>query len=241
MINLSNIFEEKIDKTLDGITSYFSKKAESLTNGFVRSFSLSPSEKLTFINDIFIDRCYSINDVNSSTAPTHNLDNNSIIAETVIKEPVGWTLNCKFTSQDHKEKFEKLLEIQNNVQLVTLLFNGRIIENLVIINIGRTINNVHYTEFTISLVKLNFVTIQTIPAPKMKKVVSKSKSTVAGKRETSKVLDSVKAPYGVSVKNGKIVMKPTGEPGIINVVNGFDFKLGEGGIVVREQSGGGAF
>ena len=40
MINISNLLEDSIDKSLNGITNYFSKKVESLTNGFVRSYTL---------------------------------------------------------------------------------------------------------------------------------------------------------------------------------------------------------
>ena len=187
MINISNLLEDSIDKSLNGITNYFSKKVESLTNGFVRSYTLSEAEKLTFINGIFIDRCYSISDTNPSSAPIHNLDNNSDIAETVKKETVTWTLKCKFTSADHKEKYEKLLNIREKSQLVTLMFNGQVVENLAITNISRNIENVFYTEFNITLSKLTFVNISVIPSPKAEKIVKPVTQVNTGKETSEKV------------------------------------------------------
>lgn len=187
MINISGILEETIDKPLNGITNYFSNKAESLTNGFVRSFTLSNQEKLTFINDILIDRCYSISDTNPSSAPMHNLDNGTDIAETVRKEPTTWSLECKFTSIDHKEKYEKLLDIRENSQLITLMFNGQVIENLAITNISRDISNVFYTDFTITLSKLTFVNVSIIPSPNSEKIVRPVKEARTGKEPSGKV------------------------------------------------------
>ena len=194
MINLSDIFEETVDKTLNGISNYFVKKAENITNGFVRSFTLSEQEKLTFINDIFIDRCYSISDSNPSSTPVHNLDNNSDIAETVKKEPTTWELSCRFNTVDHKEKYQKLLNLREKPQLITLMFNGTVIENLVIMDISRTITNVFYTEFTISLSKLTFVNVSVIPAPKAQKIVKNITQTNTGKEPTEKIVTEEYVP-----------------------------------------------
>lgn len=217
MINLSDIFEESVDKTLNGITDYFSKKAENLTNGFVRSFTLSNQEKLTFINDIFVDRCYSISENNSSSAPLHNLDNGAVIAETLKKEPTSYTLNCKFTSIDHEEKYNKLLEIRENGQLITLMYKGKVIENLALLNITRNITNVFYTDFTINLSKLTFVNVSVIPAPKMKKVVSQETTVNVGKEETKSSINSENAlkivdPLGMWVNKGadQLIMEQIG-------------------------------
>lgn len=190
MINISDLLEQGIDKPLNGITDYFSKKTENLTNGFVRSFTLSNEEKMTFINDIYVDRCYSISDKNPCSAPMHNLDNNSVIAETVKKEPTNWNLQCKFTSADHKEKYEKLLNLRETSTLVTLMFNGKVIENLAILDISRTINNVFYTEFTLSLSKLTFVKVSVIPSPVAEKIVSENKTVNTGKEPTEKEVSS---------------------------------------------------
>lgn len=217
MINLSDLLTGKIDSTLNGITDYIKKRAESVTNGFVRAYSLSNEEKMTFINDVYIDLCFSIGDTNNNTTPTHNLDNGVIIAETVKKEPTIWTLDCKLTSIDHKEKYEKLLKMD----LVTLMFRGEVKENLVVMSINRKITNAYYTDFTITLAKLNFVTIQTIPAPSFKKVTSKPVQTIASKKETTKTLPvkttDVSAPY-----SDDHLRRKKAEEQIINVVTPFN-------------------
>lgn len=234
MINLSDLLTGKIDSTFNGITNYIAERAQSLTNGFVRNFSFSNEEKLTFINDVYIDLCFSIGDNNPRSTPQHNLDNGAIIAETITKEPTIWTLECKLTSIDHKEKYEKLL----NMKFATLMFRGEIKENLAIVNINRKISNAHYTDFTITLSKLNVVNIATIPAPSFKKITSKVTKTTTSKKETDKI-----SPFKVGQKVGDLTVVPTVSetpigpqlPKQLNVINPFSFGNDLG------RSGGGAF
>lgn len=234
MINLSKLLTGQSDKTLSGITSYIGKKAESLTNGFIRNFTLSSEEKMTFLNDIYVDLCFGISDTNTAVTPTHNLDNNSIIAETVRKEPTVWQLECKFTGIDHREKYDKLISYMENAELITLLFRGEVKENLVIMSINRKISNVHYTDFTITLAKLNFVKIATIPAPTFKKITSKPKTNVASKFVTEKArpfpkplnrpdLDGTVGPSSNIELDGIAGAEP------VNVINPFNDLGGRGG------------
>lgn len=192
MINLSNLLTGKLDKTLNGISSYVMNKAENLTSGFVRNFTLSNDQKLTFINDVYINLCFNLGDKNNTSVPTHNLDNNSIIAETVRKEPTIWSLECKLTSINHVEEYEKLLKMMENGELITLLFGGRVVENLIITNINRNITNIHYTDFSITLSKLKFVKVSLIPAPTFKKVTSKPVENNTGKLETERNIKDLK-------------------------------------------------
>lgn len=234
MINISDLLTGKIDSIFNGISNYILEKAENLTNGFVRNFNFSNEEKLTFINDVRIDLCFSIGDNNPRSTPSHNLDNGAIIAETIKKEPTTWTLNCKLTSIDHKEKYEKLLEMT----YATLMFRGEIKENLAITNINRNITNAHYTDFTITLSKLNTVNVSTIPAPSFKKITSKVTKNVASKKETNKT-----SPFNIGDEVGdltvvpKISETPIGPqyPQPVNVINPFGFGKDTG------KSGGGAF
>lgn len=222
MINLSDALTGKFDSTLNGITDYISKKAENLTRGFVRSFTLSTEEKMTFINDVYIDLCFNISDSNPWNAPTHNLDNNSIIAETVMKKPTIWSLECQFTSPDHAEKYDRLLKLADSGNPVTLLFGGKVIENLIIMSINRNITKIHYTSFTITLTKLNFVKIATIPAPEFKKIVAAPVKTISGKAETQKTIPH--DTYGNRV--GPVAFTDKEKKDFINLVNPFDNKWG---------------
>lgn len=218
MINLSEMLTGKADSTLNGINNYIQSRAESLTKGFVRNFTFSNEEKLTFINDIHIDLCFSIGDNNPRSIPSHNLDNGLITAETVIKEPTVWTLNCKLVSSDHREKYEKLLEMT----YATLMFRGEVKENLAITSINRNRTNAHYTDFTIALTKINSVQIKTIPAPSFKKVTSKTVETVAEKKETTKILPTETTPPADTPFSEEYYKRKEAENKIINVVTPFN-------------------
>ena len=214
MISISDILNDATDKVLKGIDDFFKDKSESVEKGFTRSYEILPTDKITLFNDILIERCYTVkNDWNSST-PSHNLDNGAVIAETTVKEPVPWAFNCKLTSQDHKEKFKRIIEFRETSQLVTVMFNGEVVENLAIMNISRTIKNVFYTEFTITFKKLTFVEVKTIPAPKMKKIVSEPKKTAAGKEVTKKELPKAPPQLGP--------VKPQ-DPNLLNMINPYSF------------------
>lgn len=169
MFNLSGV-TSLIDRPLEGLTSYFSSKANSLVSGFTRTYSLSQNQKITLISDIFINRCYQIGSSYSSEAPSHNLDDGSVVAETLVNGQDEWSMKCKLTSRNHKEEFEKLLKYKEQGELVSLTFGGNSITHLAILNINRNIDNILYTDFTITLKKLKFVKIATIPSPEMKKV-----------------------------------------------------------------------
>lgn len=190
MFNLSGV-TNLIDKPLEGLTSYFTSKASSLVSGFTRSYSLSTTDKITLISDIYINRCYQISSSYNAEAPSHNLDDGSVIAETLINGQDEWSMKCKLTSQNHKEQFEKLLKYKENGELVSLTFGGNTVTKLAIISIDRTIDNILYTDFTISFKKLKFVKVATIPAPEMKKVTSKPTENLAGKQDTTKKIPKI--------------------------------------------------
>lgn len=219
MFNLSGI-TNLMDKPLEGLTSYFTSKANSLVSGFTRTYSLSPTEKITLISDIYINRCYQIGSSHNLEAPSHNIDNGTIMSETLIKGQDEWNMKCKLTSQNHRELYEKLLKYQEN-GYVSLTFGGNTITNLAIMNIDRTIDNILYTDFTISFKKLKFVKVAMIPAPEMKKVISKPSENLAGKKETSKVMKSKLSDSIVSVGEGRV-------PSIaekVNLINPFPFGI----------------
>lgn len=232
MFNISDMFNSLVDDTLNGITDFFAAKSQSVLKGFTRSYNLSTNQKMTFLNDLFVDRCYGVTEDYTSSAPLHNLDDGSLIAETVIKEPNSFNLSCKFTTQDHAEKFKKLLKYRENSKLLTVMYGGNVYENLAILNITKTVNNIHYTEFTISLRKLTFVKVMTIPAPETKKIVSEPSSSVAGKESTEKMLSTSKVTEKATYGHGE-VRKPLKEFDVINVVSPFPFGI-EGNILEKK-------
>ncbi|MEG2347284.1 MAG: hypothetical protein RSB50_06340 [Cetobacterium sp.] len=232
MFNISDTFNSIVDSTLNGISDFFTAKSQSILKGFTRTYTLSPNQKMTFLNDLFVDRCYGVTEDYTSSAPLHNLDDGSIVAETIINEPNSFNLSCKFTSQDHAEKFKKLLKYRESKKLITVMYGGNVYENLAILNISKNVTNIHYTEFAISLRKLTFVKVMTIPAPETKKIVSKPTSSVAGKENTDKILSTSKTNVAATYGHGE-ARKPLKEFDVINVVSPFPFGI-EGNILEKK-------
>lgn len=234
MFNLSGI-TNLIDKPLEGLSSYFTSKANSLVSGFTRTYSLSSTEKITLISDIYINRCYQIGSSYNAEAPSHNLDDGSVIAETLINGQDEWSMKCKLTSQNHKEQFEKLLKYKESGELVSLTFGGKTITNLAIMNIDRTIDNILYTDFTVSFKKLKFVKVAMIPAPEMKKVTSKPSESLAGKKETTKIMKSKASSVEIGIGEGKLTPNERVNSNPFNMINPFPF--GVSGNILEKNYG----
>lgn len=220
MIDFKNALSSTVDKTLNGIVNYAESKADALMTSVMRPYSLSESDKMTFINDIYINLCFNISDSNTTKVPTHNLENGATIAETVTPDPVIWQLKCKLTTLDHMDNYNVLVETMKVGELVTLMFAGQTYEDLAITSINREITNAYYTEFTITLAKLNFIEVATIPAPEMKKITSKKVETVAAKEQTDKILPSEKSDLESDVPySEQYLRQQEAEKKILNMIN----------------------
>lgn len=188
--SLGGLFNDTIDNTLQGIQDYFTNRSaliQKASENFIPREIITEDRKITLIEGIYIDIATAVNSNYNSSTADHTLDSNSVISESRILTPETFSLNCKLTSIDHKEKYNKLLKLNaDTTKLITLMYDGEIITNLAITNITKNTTNVTYSSLNVSFKKYRFVTIATIPNPQMKKVVSKTKENKGGKLQTNK-------------------------------------------------------
>lgn len=180
-----------VDDTLKGIAAHFSKKIEEIGQGYYRNFILSPSEKITMINDIYVDSCFEVAEMNSVSAPSHSLEIGSQLEETSIRKPLELSLNCQFSSNDHKEKYEKLLKLLGKGQTITLLLNGKVYNNLTVLSVSKNVTNIYYTNFSITMKELKYVKLGVIPAPEAEKIIKLSTEQATGKENNNEIPDFI--------------------------------------------------
>lgn len=206
VISLTDMLLEPIDPILKGIQDYAEEKKLSVlgvdvsdiiwTNQPVEPmepnprYIINPQTAITFINDIRIDRCYGINTDNSFKAVDHTTDNGFQFTEAKIRQKRPFSLTCRFSTEDHKEKMKRLNELAESDQPLTLFFNGEVYESLMVISISETINNVLYTQFTLNLREYQTVGVEKIPSPHAKKLVGEPKVKKTGKQSTIKTIYS---------------------------------------------------
>ncbi|SKA07813.1 hypothetical protein SAMN02745174_02468 [Cetobacterium ceti] len=186
--SLGGLFNNSVDNTLQGIKDYLTNRADTINTNWKRE-EVSFERKITLIEGVNIDLAHSVNLNNNSTTADHTLDSNSVISEGRILSPATFSLECKLTGADHKERYNRLLKLNNDTsKLVSLMFDGEVISNLAITNISKQITNVTFSSLTISFKKYKFVKIAQIPAPAMKKIISKTNESKGGKLKTDKVV-----------------------------------------------------
>lgn len=186
--SLGGLFNNSVDNTLQGIKDYLTNRADTINTNWKRE-EVSFERKITLIEGVNIDLAHSVNLNNNSTTADHTLDSNSVISEGRILSPATFSLECKLTGADHKERYNRLLKLNNDTsKLVSLMVDGEVISNLAITNISKQITNVTFSSLTISFKKYKFVKIAQIPAPAMKKIISKTNESKGGKLKTDKVV-----------------------------------------------------
>ena len=103
------------------------------------------------------------------------------------------SFKVQIVGANHKEIFEKVIELRNKRELVDL-YMVKLYKNMAITSIENTITSLYYTEFTISLVEIKIAHISMIPAPSKKakpavrkktkiKTTAKAKNKASGKKD----------------------------------------------------------
>lgn len=110
----------------------------------------------------------------SNDVPVIPLDDGSQVSDNISNEPLTVSFKAQIVGTNHKEIFEKILEMRKKRELIDL-YLIKLYKNVAITNIEHTIHSLHYTEFTISFVQIQIAHISMIPAPskKAKPTVSK--------------------------------------------------------------------
>ena len=166
--------------------SSFLSSANSLSNQIDNRIKKTPpillgNNQLQLVSEV--SESYS-NDV-----PTVPIDDGTQIADNITPNPLELSFKVQIVGANHKEIFEKVIELRNKRELVDL-YMVKLYKNMAITSIENTITSLYYTEFTITLVEIKIAHVSMIPAPSKKakpavRKKTKIKTTAKAKNKTS--------------------------------------------------------
>ena len=141
----------------------------------------------------------------SNDVPTIPIDDGTQIADNITQNPLELSFKVQIVGSNHKEIFEKVLELRNKRELVDL-YMIKLYKNMAITNIENTITSLYYTEFTISLVEVKIAHVSMIPSPSPKAKASvrnktKIKTATKGKKNTKGAAQAVTKNKSSGVKD----------------------------------------
>lgn len=172
--------------------SSFLSSANSLSNQIDNRIKKTPP---ILLGNIQLQLVSEVSESYSNDIPTVPIDDGTQIADNITPNPLELSFKVQIVGANHKEIFEKVIELRNKRELVDL-YMVKLYKNMAITSIENTITSLYYTEFTISLVEIKIAHISMIPAPskKAKPVVrkktkikttatTKAKNKVIGKKD----------------------------------------------------------
>ena len=172
--------------------SSFLSSANSLSNQIDNRIKKTPP---ILLGNIQLQLVSEVSESYSNDVPTVPIDDGTQIADNITPNPLELSFKVQIVGANHKEIFEKVIELRNKRELVDL-YMVKLYKNMAITSIENTITSLYYTEFTISLVEIKIAHISMIPAPskKAKPVVrkktkikttatTKAKNKVIGKKD----------------------------------------------------------
>ncbi|WP_235046637.1 phage baseplate protein [Fusobacterium hwasookii] len=141
----------------------------------------------------------------SNDVPTIPIDDGTQIADNITQNPLELSFKVQIVGSNHKEIFEKVLELRNKRELVDL-YMIKLYKNMAITNIENTITSLYYTEFTISLVEVKIAHVSMIPSPSPKAKASvrnttKIKTIAKAKKNTKSITKAVTKNKSSGVKD----------------------------------------
>ena len=199
------------------ITNIMSKVSSFLNNVNSISNQIDKYIKKTppiLLGNIKLQLVSGISESYSNDVPTVPIDDGTQISDNITQNALELTFKVQIVGSNHKEIFEKVLELRNKRELVDL-YMIKLYKNMAITNIENTITSLYYTEFTISLVEVKIAHVSMIPSPSPKdkacfiknkkikttakvkkntKVTTKSKSTSAKDWEGDLQSEHIKLP-----------------------------------------------
>lgn len=178
------------------ITNIMSKVSSFLNNVNSISNRIDNYLKKTppiLLGNIKLQLVSGISESYSNDVPTIPIDDGTQIADNITQNPLELSFKVQIVGSNHKEIFEKVLELRNKRELVDL-YMIKLYKDMAITNIENTITSLYYTEFTISLVEVKIAHVSMIPSPS-----PKAKASV---RNTTKIKTAAKAK-----KNTKTITK----------------------------------
>lgn len=190
------------------ITNIMSKVSSFLNN--VNSISNQIDNYLRktppiLLGNIKLQLVSGISESYSNDVPTIPIDDGTQIADNITQNPLELSFKVQIVGSNHKEIFEKVLELRNKRELVDL-YMIKLYKNMAITNIENTITSLYYTEFTISMVEVKIAHVSMIPSPSPKAKASvrnktKIKTATKGKKNTKGAAQAVTKNKSSGVKD----------------------------------------
>lgn len=190
------------------ITNIMSKVSSFLNN--VNSISSRIDSYLRktppiLLGNIKLQLVSGISESYSNDVPTIPIDDGTQIADNITQNPLELSFKVQIVDSNHKEIFEKVLELRNKRELVDL-YMIKLYKNMAITSIENTITSLYYTEFTISLVEVKIAHVSMIPSPSPKAKASvrnttKIKTIAKAKKNTKTITKAVTKDKSSGVKD----------------------------------------
>lgn len=166
--------------------SSFLSSANSLSNQINNCIKKTPP---ILLGNIQLQLVSDVSESYSNDVPTVPIDDGTQIADNITPNPLELSFKVQIVRANHKEIFEKIIELRNKRELVDL-YMVKLYKNMAITSIENTITSLYYTEFTITLVEIKIAHVSMIPAPSKKakpavRKKTKIKTTAKAKNKTS--------------------------------------------------------
>ena len=166
--------------------SSFLSSANSLSNQINNCIKKTPP---ILLGNIQLQLVSDVSESYSNDVPTVPIDDGAQIADNITPNPLELSFKVQIVRANHKEIFEKVIELRNKRELVDL-YMVKLYKNMAITSIENTITSLYYTEFTITLVEIKIAHVSMIPAPSKKakpavRKKTKIKTTAKAKNKTS--------------------------------------------------------
>ena len=166
--------------------SSFLSSANSLSNQIDNCIKKTPP---ILLGNIQLQLVSEVSESYSNDVPTVPIDDGTQIADNITPNPLELSFKVQIVGANHKEIFEKIIELRNKRELVDL-YMVKLYKNMAITSIENTITSLYYTEFTITLVEIKIAHVSMIPAPSKKakpavRKKTKIKTTAKAKNKTS--------------------------------------------------------
>ena len=158
-------------KDLMGKTNNFLNSINSV-NG--KTGNLVKEVPPIILGNINLELVSDISESYQNDVPVIPIDDGTQISDNISQNPLTLSFKVQLAGDNHKEIFEKILQMRDKRQLVDL-YMIKLYKNIAITGIEVTIESLYYIEFTISFVQVQIANIQMIPSPskKARPVVSK--------------------------------------------------------------------
>jgi hypothetical protein len=121
----------------------------------------------TYIDDVLVDVVESETPTFSNEITEKPVEDGTVITDHINNNPVTFSLNIVITGEygdTPQEKYERLLEIRDNREIITVVGALQVYENMAIseLSLEKTVKNIKGYSGTVSFQQVKFATAETI-------------------------------------------------------------------------------